>query len=210
MSPTIVVPGFGVQALVQQQLHCSVTISSGYTSSLALQHSLIVAPDVLIFIGCDVRCEMALSMLLGAGQHMQCCRLSLCRQQPPSGNKLAVHLDTGNPYFQRSSWQAAVYVAAGRDPLELCDVAVATAGCLTGWWKGGWSEWKTDVLSGCAWSWLARCKLHVQCGCGSVAAAKNACTAHPLIPRRQPAGFSYNLVGKYSAVNATLRHTVCG
>lgn len=54
------------------------------------------------------------------------------RQQSASGNQLAVHLDSGNPDFQRSSWQAAVYVAAGHDPFQLCDVAVAAAACVAG------------------------------------------------------------------------------
>jgi hypothetical protein len=56
----------------------------------------------------------------------------VCRQQPASGNQLAVHLDSGNPDFQRSTWQAAVYAAAGHDPFLLCDVAVAAAAAVTG------------------------------------------------------------------------------
>lgn len=53
-------------------------------------------------------------------------------RQPPSGNGLSVHLDSGNPDRTRSSWEAAVYVAAGQDPFYLCDVAIAAAAHVAG------------------------------------------------------------------------------
>jgi hypothetical protein len=55
-----------------------------------------------------------------------------CRQQPASGNALAVHFDSGNPDIHRSSWQQALYVAAGSDPFALVDASVAAAAAIAG------------------------------------------------------------------------------
>lgn len=81
--------------------------------------------------------------------------LLLCRQQPASNNALAVHLDSGNPDFQRSSWQAAVYVAAAHDPFLLCDVAVAAAAAgLPGGSRPRWEKQLPEIgryLGWCTW-----------------------------------------------------------
>lgn len=81
--------------------------------------------------------------------------LLLCRQQPASNNALAVHLDSGNPDFTRSSWQAAVYVAAAHDPFLLCDVAVAAAAaCLPGGSRPRWEKQLPEIgryLGWCTW-----------------------------------------------------------
>lgn len=81
--------------------------------------------------------------------------LLLCRQQPASNNELAVHLDSGNPDFKRSSWQAAVYVAAAHDPFLLCDVAVAAAAAsLPGGSRPRWEKQLPEIsryLGWCTW-----------------------------------------------------------
>lgn len=58
--------------------------------------------------------------------------LAYCRDQGASGNLLCVRLDSGNPDITRSSWQGAVYVAAGSDPFKLVDAAVAAAAAVAG------------------------------------------------------------------------------
>lgn len=55
-----------------------------------------------------------------------------CRVQGPFGNSLAVHVESGNPDVQRDSWQAALYIAAGRDPFQLVDASVAAAAAIAG------------------------------------------------------------------------------
>jgi hypothetical protein len=55
------------------------------------------------------------------------------RQQPPSGNALALHLDGGSPGARRSGrWRGTVLVAAAVDPFLLCDLAVAAAAAISG------------------------------------------------------------------------------
>jgi hypothetical protein len=59
------------------------------------------------------------------------------RDQPASGNVLSVHFDSGNPDVACSSWQQAVYIAAGSDPYALVDASVAAAAAIAGERHGG-------------------------------------------------------------------------
>jgi hypothetical protein len=43
-----------------------------------------------------------------------------------------VHFDSGNTDKAHSSWQQAVYIAAGSDPFALVDASVAAAAAIAG------------------------------------------------------------------------------
>lgn len=58
----------------------------------------------------------------------------LCRCSAPSSspNQLSIHFDSGNPDIKDNKWRSAVLVAAGDDPYQLMDTAVAAAAAVTG------------------------------------------------------------------------------
>eukprot|EP00883_Tetradesmus_obliquus_P016561 jgi/Sobl393_1/9775/SZX78134.1 len=76
---------------------------------------------------------------------------ALCRQQPASGNALALHFDSGNPDLLRNSWQQAVYIAAGSDPFALVDASVAAAAAIAGGARPRWEKQVPDICSSLGW-----------------------------------------------------------
>ncbi|KAF6256659.1 raffinose synthase or seed imbibition protein Sip1-domain-containing protein [Scenedesmus sp. NREL 46B-D3] len=81
------------------------------------------------------------------------CKATLqpAKVQPASGNLLAVHFDSGNPNRARSSWQQAVYIAAGSDPFALVDASVAAAAAIAGGARPRWEKQVPDICSSLGW-----------------------------------------------------------
>ncbi|WIA19946.1 hypothetical protein OEZ85_005830 [Tetradesmus obliquus] len=81
------------------------------------------------------------------------CKATLqpAKQQPASGNALALHFDSGNPDLLRNSWQQAVYIAAGSDPFALVDASVAAAAAIAGGARPCWEKQVPDICSSLGW-----------------------------------------------------------